>query len=141
MNKNSRSFVSFLCCMFLFFIILAVPSQVSAKTGLSKTELTLSVGQTKTLRLNGVSGKTTYRSSKKSVATVTSKGKITAKGKGSAVITAKNHGLPTPVRSVYTMFPTPTSRLPQKQKKSFSKRSKVVCLMLKRSRRSMIISS
>lgn len=93
MNKNSRSFVSFLCCMFLFFAIFAVPSQVSAKTGLSKTELTLSVGQTKPLRLNGTSGKTTYRSSKKSVVTVTSKGKITAKGKGSAVITAKNHGI------------------------------------------------
>lgn len=42
--------------------------------------------------LSGLSGKTTWRSSKRSVAKVTSKGKVTARKKGTATITAKCNG-------------------------------------------------
>lgn len=56
---------------------------------LSKKSITLYVGQTKTVRLKGTAKKPKWSSSKKSVATVTNNGKIKAKRKGNAVITAK----------------------------------------------------
>lgn len=63
-----------------------------AATKLSKTKLTLEVGQSKTLKLSGAKGKVIWSSSKKSVATVTSNGKVTAKEVGTATITAKSNG-------------------------------------------------
>ena len=61
---------------------------------LSKTSATLSKGKTLTLKTkvapsNAYKKKVSYSSSKTSVATVSSTGKITAKGKGTAVITVK----------------------------------------------------
>jgi len=53
--------------------------------------MTMSKGQSKQLKLSGAK-KVTWKSSKKSVATVSRKGKVTAKKKGSAVITAKANG-------------------------------------------------
>ena len=74
-------------------IISALPTNVQAakksKIKLSKKNLTLYVGNTKTLKLKGTNKAPKWSSSKKSVATVTKKGKIKAKKKGSTVITAK----------------------------------------------------
>ncbi|MGN0476086.1 MAG: Ig-like domain-containing protein, partial [Ruminococcus sp.] len=60
----------------------------------SPTKCTLYVGQSKTLKttVKNTSSKVSYSSSNKTVATVDSKGKITAKSKGSATITAKVAG-------------------------------------------------
>lgn len=71
------------------------PSAVAVKkVTLNKTKLTLKKGKTATLKAtvsptNTANKKVTFKSSKKSVATVSSKGKITAKKKGTTTITAK----------------------------------------------------
>lgn len=56
---------------------------------ISKKKATLYVGQTLTLKVKGTNKKVKWSSSKKSVATVSSKGKVKAKKKGTATITAK----------------------------------------------------
>lgn len=61
----------------------------SKKVALSKTSIVLIKGQTKTIKLSNVKSGVKWTSSKKSVASVSKSGKITAKKKGNAVITAK----------------------------------------------------
>lgn len=62
---------------------------VQAATKLSKTKATLIKGQTLTLKLGTIKySKVKWTSSKKSVAVISSKGKITAKIKGTTTITA-----------------------------------------------------
>lgn len=80
----------------LLVIILTVcigsTAQVGAakkKTYLSKTSVTLYVGQSKTLKVKNTKKAVKWSSSKKKVATVSSKGKIVAKKKGTTTITAK----------------------------------------------------
>jgi len=63
--------------------------QVEAAVKISNKKLTLVRGKSKTLKLKGTKGKITWSSNKKSVATVTKKGKVTARKKGTATITAK----------------------------------------------------
>ena len=58
------------------------------KNSINKTKLTLYVGSSETLKLNGTQIKSVKTSSKK-VATITSKGKVTAKKAGKATITLK----------------------------------------------------
>lgn len=55
---------------------------------LSKKSATIKVGKTLQLKLNGNTQKVTWESSKPSVATVSKKGKITAKKSGKCVVTA-----------------------------------------------------
>ena len=69
----------------------SVASDVSAASvKLNKKNLTIRVGENFKLKVKGkVKGKVKWTSSKKSVATVSSKGLVKAKKKGKAVITAK----------------------------------------------------
>ena len=60
-----------------------------SKTTISEKNLTLYVGDTQTLKILGSSKKASWSSGKKSVATITSKGLVTAKKAGTATITAK----------------------------------------------------
>ncbi len=55
---------------------------------INKTKKTLKVGQTYQLKISGTKKKVTWKSSKKSVATVNSKGKVKAKAVGKTNITA-----------------------------------------------------
>ena len=55
---------------------------------LSNSKLTLKAGKQKTLKMKGTNEKITWKSSKKSVATVNSNGVVKAKRKGKATITA-----------------------------------------------------
>jgi chitinase len=55
---------------------------------LSNTSFTLQKGLTKTLKVTGTTSKVTWSTSKKSVATVSTKGKVTAKAPGTATIYA-----------------------------------------------------
>ncbi len=64
----------------------------AAKVRLSKRTLTLRVGKKKRLKVYGTKRKITWRSLKKSVATVNSKGQVTAKKVGSTKICAKYPG-------------------------------------------------
>ena len=56
---------------------------------LNKSKLTLYIGSNYTLKVKKASGKVKWTSGKKSVATVSSKGKVVAKKAGKAKITAK----------------------------------------------------
>ena len=62
---------------------------VQAAAKMNKTKATLIKGQALQLKVNGNSKKVKWTSSRKNVATVNSKGKVVAKNKGTAVITAK----------------------------------------------------
>ncbi|MCD7715208.1 MAG: Ig-like domain-containing protein [Lachnospiraceae bacterium] len=64
----------------------------SSTVKISKTSTTLIRGQTVKLKITGTSSKVKWSSSKKSVATVNSNGKVTAKKKGTATITASVDG-------------------------------------------------
>ena len=82
-NKKILSLITIL----LLIVCMAVP--VSAASKINKKKATLKVGQTLQLKVTGTKGKVKWKSSKKSVATVSSKGRVKAKKKGSATITAK----------------------------------------------------
>lgn len=80
---------SLLYMLLLAVMMLAMPTQASAKVKISKKSVTLIKGQTVTLKITGTKSKAKWSSSKKSIATVSSKGKVVAKKKGTATITAK----------------------------------------------------
>ena len=72
----------------------ALPGQVSVveaatNVKLNKTKATLIKGQAVQLKLTGTKGKVVWSSSNKKVASVSSTGKVTARAKGTATITAK----------------------------------------------------
>ena len=88
--KKASSFTVLI--VFLCLCIFMAPTTKSAakkKVSLTKTKLTLTIGKTYKLKLKNNKKKVKWTSSKKSVATVTSKGKVTAKKVGTATITAK----------------------------------------------------
>lgn len=66
----------------------AVAEAEAATIKINKTKKTLKIGQTYQLKITGTKKKVTWKSSKKAVAAVTSKGKVTAKAAGKANITA-----------------------------------------------------
>lgn len=82
-----------------FAISLAAPAMIpgpdvattveAATVKLTKKKLTIAKRESTTLKVTGTKKKVTWTTSKKSVATVNSKGKITGKKKGSVTITAK----------------------------------------------------
>lgn len=95
MNKIKRFFRVFALMVILTIAapsILPVGSFVVAEAAtikLNKKEITLEVGKSQTLKITGTKKKVTWSSNKKSVATVSSTGKVTGKKPGTAVITAK----------------------------------------------------
>lgn len=71
-------------------ISLIMPNQGYAKAKkpvLSKKKLTMSVGESKTLKVKNTKKKVKWSSGKKSVASVSKKGRVKAKKKGTAVCT------------------------------------------------------
>lgn len=68
----------------------AVPASAAAKPALNKTKLTMTVGDSATLKVKNAAKKETitWKSNKKAVAAVTKKGKVTAKSAGKAVVSA-----------------------------------------------------
>ena len=66
--------------------------QAASNIKISKKKKTLRVGDKYTLKITGTSKKVKWKSSNKKVATVNSKGKVKAKKKGTATITAKVGG-------------------------------------------------
>lgn len=94
MKLIKRSISLALAAAFLITGMLgAVPAQeTQAAPRLSKSSVTLTVGKSMTLRVKGTTKKIVWRSTKKSVASVNSKGKVVAKKPGSARICAKFSG-------------------------------------------------
>ena len=94
MMKKTRHLILFLCMICMAAVVsLSAAAAEKASLTLNKSKLTLYVGDTATLKptVTGKSSKVTWKSSSKSVATV-SGGKITAKKAGKATITAKANG-------------------------------------------------
>lgn len=84
MKKMKKILFVFVLLTLCFSI--SLPTSAAAK--ISAKSVTLSVGQSKMLKVFGAK-KVKWSSNKKSVASVTAKGKVTAKKKGTATITAK----------------------------------------------------
>lgn len=74
--------------LFALILVVCMALPVSAAS-ISKKKVTICTGQTIQLKVNGVKKKARWTSSNKSVATVTQKGKVSAKKKGTTAITAK----------------------------------------------------
>lgn len=79
--------------IFLTVLLLALPFGVqAAEMKLNKTKLTLKKGKSYVLQMCNAGTEVVWKTSKKSVAVVNSSGKVTAKKKGTAVISAKVDG-------------------------------------------------
>ncbi len=82
-------------CTIMTFLLLAsmlvtgMSSQAASKIKLSKTKLSLGVGESTTLKLVNAKGNITWSSSNSKIVSVTKKGKVTAKKAGTVKITAK----------------------------------------------------
>lgn len=74
--------------LFALILVVCMALPVSAAS-ISKKKVTICTGQTIQLKVNGVKRKARWTSSNKSVATVTQKGKVSAKKKGTTTVTAK----------------------------------------------------
>lgn len=81
-----------LCLLVLAGVFLMSKGAEAAKPKVSPSQVILSVGNTKTLKMNNSKNKVLWTSNNKSVAHVSSKGVVTARKKGAATITAKVFG-------------------------------------------------
>lgn len=93
--KRMKKLITVVMTMVLAFTLMipVTPVQAAKKIQLSKTKVSLEVGGKVTLKLkNATAADVKWSSSNKSIVTVTSKGKVTAKKAGSATITAKYDG-------------------------------------------------
>lgn len=89
MNKNiTKKIITGLLTLSLTAGFVYPNTANAANAKISKSKLTLTKGNSCTLKINGSSGKVTWKSSNKKIATVSQKGKITAKRVGNAKITA-----------------------------------------------------
>ena len=88
---RSRKIQKAMMVFFLMFLMVVfVKADVMAAASVSSNKATVSiiVGKKKQIRLKGAKGKVVWKTSKKTIATVSQKGVITAKKKGVAIITA-----------------------------------------------------
>ena len=92
-HASRRKWVCSLFFVFLLLVSISFTALAAPQMGLNKTKLTLVKGATEQLTLSGESsGKITWKSSKKSVVTVSATGRLTAKKKGTAMVTARAGG-------------------------------------------------
>ncbi len=76
----------------MFTLTMPMTAQAKSTPKLNKTKISLNVKKSYQLKITGVSKKVAWKSNNKKVATVSKTGKVTAKKKGTAVITAKVSG-------------------------------------------------
>lgn len=86
--KNSVKFKSVVLCFLTALLIVSCDFSASAKARLNHKSKTIYTGKSFTLKLNGGKAKS-FKSSEKSVATVSSKGIVKGRKAGKAVITVK----------------------------------------------------
>lgn len=92
MKNKLKSVFAFLLIFALVFTILPTNVEAASKVKINKTKATIYVGKTTTLKVSGTSKTVKWTTSNKKIATVSSKGKVTAKKAGNATITAKVSG-------------------------------------------------
>ena len=68
--------------------LIAGETPVSAAAKLNKTEVTIEIGERKKIKVKGTTKTVKWKSSDKSIATVTKRGNVDAKAKGECIITA-----------------------------------------------------
>lgn len=73
-------------------VFMMIPSQAWAQPSINKSEVSIYVGKSVTLKVRNTTKAVSWKSSKKSVATVSSKGKVSGVKAGKATITAKVAG-------------------------------------------------
>ena len=88
MTKTLKSLFSIFLAVIMVCSLMVIPSS-AAKVSLSKTSVTLTKGYQTTLKVSGTSSTVKWSTGDKSVATVTSKGKVVGKGVGTTYIYAK----------------------------------------------------
>lgn len=86
MSKLKKLSVVVLAVVMIFTI---QADAAKKKVKLSDSKISMYIGDSYTLKLKNAKGKVKWSSSKKSIATVSSKGKVKAKKKGTCKITAK----------------------------------------------------
>lgn len=90
MKKNLAAVVTcFLLVFTLIFSAIPTTEVQAAKVKLSKTKVTLVKGKSTTLKVKGTKKKVTWKTGNKKIATVSKKGKVTAKKAGKVTISAK----------------------------------------------------
>ncbi len=89
MKKSTGEKIFVLWLLVLAGVFLMPKGAEAAKSKVSPIEVQLSVGNTKTLKINNTKKKVSWTSNNESVAKVSSKGVVTARKKGTAAITAK----------------------------------------------------
>ncbi len=88
MAKTMKSLLSVFLAVLMVCSLMVIPSS-AASISISKSSITLTKGYQTTLKVNGTSKSVTWSTGDKSVATVTSKGKVVGKGVGTTYIYAK----------------------------------------------------
>ena len=92
-NAGKRKWVCSLFFVFLLLMGISFTALAAPQAGLNKTKLTMIKGTAEQLVLSGdISGKITWKSSKKSVVTVSATGCLKAKKKGTATVMARADG-------------------------------------------------
>lgn len=92
MLKRTNRILAFILifCMLVFCVPNPINSVYAAgKVKLNMKNISMYIGQSKTLKLSGTSKKITWKTTNKNVVSVTKKGKITARKKGTSTIKAK----------------------------------------------------
>lgn len=88
-RKTLKTFVTMMMLMLTLMLALSVTASAASKVKLNKTKVTLTVKKSCTLKVSGTKKEVKWSTSSQKVATVNSKGKVTARKKGKATITAK----------------------------------------------------
>ena len=89
MKKLKSLLISLVLALTCISMVTPTDFVQAASIKLNKTSITMYTGKTSTLRVSGTSKKVTWSTSNKKVATVSSKGIVSAKYPGKATITAK----------------------------------------------------
>lgn len=91
MSKLFKSMLSVFLAVFMVASLAIIPSSAAAPK-LSKTSVTVTKGYQTTLSVSNASGSITWSTGDKSIATVSSKGKVAGKGPGTTYVYAKTGG-------------------------------------------------
>ena len=90
---NKKKIIRNTLCLVVVFVMLAIfmPAEMQGAKSirLNRTKVRLMPGQTVKLKISGTKKKIKWKSSNRTVATVNKNGKVKAKKRGKAVITAK----------------------------------------------------
>lgn len=90
--RNKRISLIIIVILLIYIIPNSSNAKASGKVQLNRSNITLIVGNDYSLLLENATSKVTWKTSDKSVAMISNKGKISAKKAGTATITAKYNG-------------------------------------------------